>query len=238
MVTSHETTYITIKNHKHHHHGGGASWPSSSMDLINPSRLMARQPSSYFPRPLLKLISRINALKKKLVFFPICVIKIVLTHHWQWWPKWCQLQPIRYKLTLNIVKNNTIACFWFKWTIAWSLATNTSNQNGSSKKWLYLHHGPFWWPCRHIGAMGTAWLHAMFPGLKPEDLDATIGWLLTPYCPGGNQGHRENNYNEKYIKFAGYSNCHDNALVQYRLHCPKEGVQGFDRSHWLPTLDK
>ncbi len=78
----------------------------------------------------------------------------------------------------------------------------------------------------------------MCSGLKPEDLDAAIGWLLTPYSPGGHQGHKKNNYNEKYIKFAGYSNCHDNALVQYRLHCPKDRVQGFGKSHWLPTLDK
>jgi hypothetical protein len=30
----------------------------------------------------------------------------------------------------------------------------------------------------------------------------------------------------------------DDALVQCRIHCPMEGVQGFTRSHWTPPLGK
>ena len=39
--------------------------------------------------------------------------------------------------------------------------------------------------------------NAACPGLHWKPLDAAIGQLLAPYCPGGRQGTKQNNNNEK-----------------------------------------
>jgi hypothetical protein len=43
---------------------------------------------------------------------------------------------------------------------------------------------------------------------------------------------------KKCTKFVGHFDGRGSALVQYRLHCLMEEVQGFTKSHWLPPLGK
>jgi hypothetical protein len=42
----------------------------------------------------------------------------------------------------------------------------------------------------------------------------------------------------KYTKKGGRFDGHGNAPVHNRAHCPKEEVQSFTRSHWMPPLGK
>jgi hypothetical protein len=53
----------------------------------------------------------------------------------------------------------------------------------------------------HASSPNTA-----YPGLHWKPLDATIGRLLAPYCPGGCQGNNQQNDNAKYPPFAGHIN--------------------------------
>jgi hypothetical protein len=39
---------------------------------------------------------------------------------------------------------------------------------------------------------------------------------------------------KKYTYFAGNFDCHGDAAVQCRAHCPMEHIPGFTRSHWMP----
>jgi hypothetical protein len=41
----------------------------------------------------------------------------------------------------------------------------------------------------------------------------------------------------KYTHFAGRFDGHCNAVVQYRVHCLIEEIQGYDGSHWLLPPD-
>ena len=67
-----------------------------------------------------------------------------------------------------------------------------------------------WWEAKHLicqpfqstwrcaGAIGNASPNVACPGLLRKPLDATIGQLLTPYCPGGCQGDNQQNNDAKY----------------------------------------
>ena len=81
---------------------------------------------------------------------------------------------------------------------------------------MCLRHGLFQWPCGRIRAMYMASLNVTCPGLFRKPLDATIGRLLTLYCPGGLQGdNQEQNNNAQYTCFAGHFDGHRDAAVQY-----------------------
>jgi hypothetical protein len=41
---------------------------------------------------------------------------------------------------------------------------------------------------------------------------------------------------KKYTYIDGHFDGHSDALEQYRTHCPMEEIQGFARSHWMPSL--
>jgi hypothetical protein len=81
-------------------------------------------------------------------------------------------------------------------------------------------------------------LNAVCPGLPGKPLDATIGQLLTPYHPSGCQGNSKQNNDKKWTNFAAHFDSRGGAPVQYRVHCPMEEIQGFDRSHWTLPLGK
>ena len=69
------------------------------------------------------------------------------------------------------------------------------------------------------------------PVLLRKPLDATIGQLLTPYCPGGGQGDNQQNDNAKYPPFAGHFDGRGGAPVLYHTHRLMEEVYGFHKSH-------
>jgi hypothetical protein len=77
----------------------------------------------------------------------------------------------------------------------------------------------------------SRWLHQ-----KP--LDAPVGQLLAPYCPGGYQGCRQKNNNEKMHQLGLHFNGHGYAPVQYPVHHLMEEVHGFPRNHWTLPLGK
>ncbi len=73
-------------------------------------------------------------------------------------------------------------------TIAWSLAYGCGKQWNWRQQKIHVKCWQFWWPYGYGGAMRCAlpdgahlWLH-----VKP--LDAAIGRVPTPYCPGGCHG--------------------------------------------------
>ena len=53
---------------------------------------------------------------------------------------------------------------------------------------MYLHRGPFRWPCGRIEAIRSALPDSACPGLLRKPLDTAIGRLLAPYRPDGRQG--------------------------------------------------
>ncbi len=71
------------------------------------------------------------------------------------------------------------------------------NNKIDDDEWMHLHRGPFWRPCGCAGATQMASPDAACPGLLPKPLDASIGWLLAPYCPSGCQGNRQTNNNQQ-----------------------------------------
>jgi len=71
--------------------------------------------------------------------------------------------------------------------------------------------------------------NAACPGLYRKPLDAAIGQLLTPYCPGGRQGHNKND-NAQCTYFADPFDGCGGATKLYRAHCPMKEVQGFHKS--------
>ncbi len=84
--------------------------------------------------------------------------------------------------------------------IAWSLAYSCGQQQNQRRQKIHVKSWKFWWPCGYGGAMLGAlpngahlWLHA-----KP--LDAAIGQVPAPYCPGGCHGWqfwmKQNNTNK------------------------------------------
>ncbi len=89
---------------------------------------------------------------------------------------------------------------------------------------MHLCCGPFRRPCGCAGAIQTASPNAACPGLLRKPLDASIGQLLTPYCPSGRQGNRQTNNNQQMTLKGGQIDGHNNAPVRYRAHCPIEEV--------------
>ncbi len=53
---------------------------------------------------------------------------------------------------------------------------------------------------------------------------------------GGGQQQIDNN--KKCRQIAGNFDCHADAAVHGRAHCPLEHIQGFTQSHWMPPLVK
>jgi hypothetical protein len=64
-----------------------------------------------------------------------------------------------------------------------------------------------------MGSMLLVSPNSACPGLHSKPLDATIGQLLTPYCPSGCQGNSKQNNNKKITNFAGHSDACGGALV-------------------------
>ncbi len=62
---------------------------------------------------------------------------------------------------------------------------------------MHRRRGPFRRPCRCAGAIQTASPDAACPGLLQKPLDASIGWLLAPYCLSGRQGNKQTNNNQQ-----------------------------------------
>ncbi len=55
---------------------------------------------------------------------------------------------------------------------------------------MQANWGQFWLPC-HRGNMAQCTLpNEVHPWLHAKPLDATIGWVPVPYCPGGRHGQR------------------------------------------------
>ncbi len=67
-------------------------------------------------------------------------------------------------------------------------------KRGSNDDQMHLCCWPFWWPrgCPWW-AIQMALPNAACPGLPGKPMDATIGQLLTPYCPSGCQGNSKQN---------------------------------------------
>jgi hypothetical protein len=95
----------------------------------------------------------------------------------------------------------------------WSLAASSVKQKNGRNEQMCLHCGPFRWPCGCIGAKHVALPNVAYPGLLWKPLDTAIGRLLTPYCPGGQQGHNQQNDDAKYTYFTGQFDGHRNAAV-------------------------
>jgi hypothetical protein len=76
------------------------------------------------------------------------------------------------------------------------------------------------------------------PGLPGKPLDATIGRLLSPYCPSGCQGNSKGKDDKKWTNIAGHFDGRGSAPVKYRMHHSMEVVQGFGRSHLTLPLGK
>ena len=58
--------------------------------------------------------------------------------------------------------------------------------------------------------------------------------MLFSYVSGG----QRIDGNKTCRRIAGNFDCHGNAAVQSRVHCPIEHIQGFTRSHWMPPSGK
>jgi hypothetical protein len=86
--------------------------------------------------------------------------------------------------------------------------------------------------------MWCASTNAACLGQSRKPLDAAIGRLLSPYCPGSRWGNSKQNNNKKCTNFAGHFDGHGGASVGYRTHPLVEEVQGFTRNHWTPPLGK
>jgi hypothetical protein len=71
------------------------------------------------------------------------------------------------------------------------------------------------------------------PELHLKPMDAAIKQVFAPYHPGGQQGCMQEKKDEKSTILAGHFDGHGGAPVRYCTHLPMEGVQGYDRSHWL-----
>jgi len=67
-------------------------------------------------------------------------------------------------------------------------------------------------------------------------LNATIGQLLAPYCPGGRQVDNQHNNYAKCTHFAGRFDGHSDAAVLYRAHHPMEEVRGFHKKTLNATI--
>ena len=89
---------------------------------------------------------------------------------------------------------------------------------------------PFRWPQRCAGAIQTALPDVACLGLLRKPLDAAIGQLFAPYCPGGHQDDSKQNIDEKCTHFAGRFDGRGGATVRYRAHRPMEEVLGFPKS--------
>ncbi len=65
----------------------------------------------------------------------------------------------------------------------WPTTESTSTKN-TPQSWQ------FWWPCGHGGVMRGELSDGVHPWLHAKPLDATIGWVPTPYCPGSRHDWR------------------------------------------------
>jgi hypothetical protein len=63
-----------------------------------------------------------------------------------------------------------------------------------------------------------------------------LGIYLLRIAPAAARATGKQTTINKYTYFAGCFDCHGNAPVRNRVHCPMEEVQGFTRSHWTLPL--
>ena len=69
---------------------------------------------------------------------------------------------------------------------------------------MCLRHRPFGWSCGGVEAKHVESPNAACQELLRKPLDAAIGQLLAPYCPGGRQGDNQQNNDAKYPPFASH----------------------------------
>jgi hypothetical protein len=81
--------------------------------------------------------------------------------------------------------------------MTWSFATDIVDDKIDNGINVFLHRWPFQWPWRSAGAIQSASTNAAGPGLLWKPLDATIGQLLSSYCPSGRQGNSKQNNDKK-----------------------------------------
>ncbi len=81
-------------------------------------------------------------------------------------------------------------------------------------------------PMQHIqGSLGSHWIQS------------SVGYSLHIALAAA-RATANKTAMKKCTNFAGYFDGHIGAPVGYRMHCPMEEVQGFERSHWTPPLGK
>ncbi len=83
------------------------------------------------------------------------------------------------------------------WLLHGLSSTLTANKKGNNNKQMCLRCRPFWWLYKRGDAICIASPDSACPGLYRKPLDAAIRQLLAPCCPGGRQGNRQTNNNEK-----------------------------------------
>jgi len=96
------------------------------------------------------------------------------------------------------------------------LAMITANEICGGGERMHLRCGPFRWTWRCTGAIRRASPNAALPGLHWKPLDAVIGRLLAPYCPGGHQGDNQLSNYETCTQFVGRFDGHRDAAVLLR----------------------
>ena len=72
------------------------------------------------------------------------------------------------------------------WVVNWASAPPVEIGGGGEQ--MYLRRGPFWWPWQCADAIRSAHPDSAWPVLHQKPLNTAIGWLLAPYCPGGQPG--------------------------------------------------
>jgi hypothetical protein len=82
-------------------------------------------------------------------------------------------------------------------TRTWYLATVIVDDEIGNSIDMFLCCWPFQWPWRSACVIQSASPNAACPGLLQKQLDATIGQLLTLYCPSSHQGNSRQNGDEK-----------------------------------------
>ena len=75
------------------------------------------------------------------------------------------------------------------------------------------------------------------PGLHAKPLDASIGRVFAPYCPGRTAGSNAIKKIQKSILVGRFARP-VGAPVRNRVNRPMEGVQGYQGSHWSPSSGK
>jgi hypothetical protein len=77
-----------------------------------------------------------------------------------------------------------------------------------------------------------------FQGYLGSHWTLPLGNYLLHIAPAATRATANDTMTKKWTNFAGHFDGCGRALVQYRVHCPMEEVQGFGRSHWMLPSDE